>query len=528
MSQTISPIDLSTEIQMKTGDAVNQTIWRNAWQKVQTSVNAVISALNGGDTPAVGKFYVNGTETAPVDGIVALPCYGQEGYPTGGYILSGTLNGKVVIGTAEAQPEDDTHVIIENLTILSSADDNAGIEYISASQSMQVTLVGKNIIICSHEAAMASQQKACLYSENNMIVQGNGYLSVRNLGGHGIKASELRISGNPHIYAEAIHDGIHGNSKLVIDGGIFCINRANDAFGTGTTGSISVFGGKFYAYNIAQKVFDSKEEGFWYVHFLTFDEYDNITTDVTMENIFGNITKVDPKLYFGGSATEPTGSVKCYSDAEMTLNETEIEPVDGVYSLTTKYAKVRGYVEGTIKATVQSTDIDLAAFVTGNIQYLPTSKKMQINVEKESIAITSDIYSFSNVAVEVKGGSHLLIRDNLGGDEVTINDSKGTIIALSTLQAKDLYIGTQASADANKFFQGALQVSEIKTILNSKGVKGTIHVLDTNMTGCVSVDKMQIAGNADLDHSKRFFYHESKGIVLNGKPTRESDEYIEI
>lgn len=501
-------------------------LWDAFLAEADNNLDILRVAIEGGNA---GKFLVNGVEKIPVDGVVALPCFGQEGYPAGGYTLSGILNGKVVIGTADAQPEDDTHVITENLTILSNADDNAGIEYISASQSMQVTLVGKNIIVCSHEAAMASQQKACLYSENNMIVQGNGYLSVRNLGGHGIKASELRISGNPHIYAEAIHDGIHGNSKLVVDGGIFCINRANDAFGTGTTGSISVFGGKFYAYNIQQKVFDSKEGGYIYSQLLNGKELPCITTDVTMENIYANMTRIVPETDLSSSTIDPgAGVVTCYTDADMTQGEVVIEPVDGVYSLTTKYAKVRGYIDGAIKATVQSTDIDLAAYVTGNIEYVPTSKKMQINVEKGSFAFAKNIQSGSNLAIEVKGGSHIFVDGNVTGDEVTINDSKGTFLISGIMQAKDLYIGTQASADASKFFQGALQVGNIKTILNSKGLKGTIHVLDTNMTGCVSVDKMQIAGNADLDHSKRFFYHESKGIVLNGKPTREPDEYIEI
>jgi len=152
-----------------------------------------------------------------------------------------------------------------------------------------------NSIVCTTVAAIADNQEACLYSMNNLVVQGVGYLTCVNKGGHGIKGSELRITG-PHIYVEASHDGIHGASKLFLDCGTFFINKANDAFGTGTTGFIDIFGGTYYAYNIAEQVFDGK------VNTNIFDRNHVIAdTNVVAASQYTNPVKVysSPSTYYG-------------------------------------------------------------------------------------------------------------------------------------------------------------------------------------------------------------------------------------
>ena len=93
-----------------------------------------------------------------------------------------------------------------------------------------------NYVVCTTQVAPADNQPGAIYSMNNLVIQGVGYLACHNAGGHGIRATEIRIAG-PHIYVDAMHDAIHGK-KISADYGHFYINSANDVFGTGEGGSI--------------------------------------------------------------------------------------------------------------------------------------------------------------------------------------------------------------------------------------------------------------------------------------------------
>ena len=82
-----------------------------------------------------------------------------------------------------------------------------------------------NIICCRVEIPKADDQWGALHSMNNLVVRGSGYLSLRNDGGHGIRATEVDIAG-PHIYCTVEHDAIHGK-KLFWDYGTLYITKAS-------------------------------------------------------------------------------------------------------------------------------------------------------------------------------------------------------------------------------------------------------------------------------------------------------------
>ena len=472
------------------------------------------------------SFYVNGEKKEPVDGVITLASNAK-------YVLSGVLYGRLEIGADGEEPTDDTHIVLDGVTIINETTDK-GIAYLSAAQSMYVTLAKdkKNIIICEHVAEMADKQGACLFSENNMIVQGNGYLSVVNKGGHGLKASELRISGRPHIYVSAIHDGIHGNSKLSIDNGIFHIDGANDAFGTGTTGSIHIFGGDYRCYDIKQKVFDSKVAGMFFGSF-------SLDTDVEKDNISSGMES-DLTTFFAD------GSVRCYSDEDMTLDETIIEPVEGAYTATTKYVKISGYIEGNVVLPIQSTDVELDnAYISSSkghaIDYTATSKKVQItsvsgtvNIIEATAGAFNGINSANNVTVECKGGSHLVVMAATGmgiaGSEITLHDSKGVLIVKDCgsvgVQGTDIYIARSASGTdpTKEIVAGALlffnnNTADISARLSSKGEKGKIHVAGSQLLGIVSADIISVPNGstafADLGKGN-VYYKITKGYTYGG------------
>lgn len=548
----ITKVDFSAYVGKRNGtSALDANEWNTVISTIQNKVNELIDNVGtGGSAGPVGdtKFYVNGEEKVAVDGVVALPGYGEAGYPATGYKLSGYLEGKVTIGTVNNEPLDDTEVELCGLTVKNNDVDNAAIMYLAAKQTLRVTIAKNtvNYLVCSNVASISDSQKGCLWSENNMLVQGAGYLACANMGGHGIKASKLSFNGNPHVYVSAEHDGIHGNGAIDICGGLFYIAKANDAFGTraesGTLGSadykapgkITIFKAEIYAYNVHQNVLDSKAPGYIFGDI-------SIHTSVSSSNVLNGITRVDPAVFFGnavqdtsagGYSTQPSGTVKCYTDDTMTLGETEISPVDGVYTLTTKYCRISGYVDGKITTSIASTDISVTgyAYVTGNIEYTNSGKKVGIYVEKDGaiLIVGGNIVSNSNLAIEVKSGSYCVVKGAIDGGDLTFTDTKGVVIVNGNVKGKKMYVGTAEKADATKKLWGALVVDgTVKIVLNSKFTKGNIVVSKAGLPGCFCADVIDTASTTDLDGSSHVFYHKNIGIVI-GEKTVENNDYITV
>lgn len=468
--------------------------------------------------------FVNGTLTEPdASGVIHLPSNAT-------YTLQGRLYGKVVIGVAAEEPPNDTFVILDGVEIFSNDADAYSIYYASAKQSMYVTLAKnkKNTLVCLHEQDMQSDQGACLFSENNMIVQGNGYLTCINHGGHGVRASELRFSGNPHVYAEAIHDAIHGNSALTIDGGFFYVNKANDAFGTGTTGSIKIFGGKFRAYNVRQNVFDSKQPGYYFC---------DLDLHTAVFSSINGLTRCNPATYFG--------------EAVVTNAGVPVIPVSGVYTCTggvdargeSVSVIVQGYIQGRIEVINPKTDVRLhGAYIASSsgpaISCSQTSSKIVIKADSGTdnyvlqTATSGTAYNAidlsNNIEVEAKGGSRLVIHSVLGSgisaSNVTFQDMKGSVIIndcgkygvigtafyISLIDkgiVKDVYGAIMSHGNA---------LADFYARTSSKGAKATITVYGDGFRGCLSAGKLETSfissdgAYLSLSHSPHVFYSSAK------------------
>ena len=460
-------------------------------------------------------FYVNDVLTPPdANGVITLASQGT-------YVLRGRHYGKVVVGAAsETALTADTLIILDGVEIYANDSTAYGIYYASQSQTMFVTLAAnrKNTIICQYYQAKASNQGACLFSEKNMVVQGYGYLACINEGGHGVRASELRLSGNPHLYVEAEHDAIHGNSKLLIDDGFYFINRANDACGTGETGSIVAVGGTFHCFNIEQNVFDSNVPG------LLLDAV-NIITD-TIDTVSG-MTRVSGTSYFG------EGSVKA--------GEEDVPNVDGVYTSDALEVTISGYVEGDINVSAGKVKVILNnAYLKGQIHFTAGSSNMQVATVVDTLNIIdsvgkSAIKSDNNVIVEVKSASYLLIRtdgNGIEGSTVTLRDTKGVLKIEQcgdyAVIGTDIYIADDDKHEgkASDEVAGAIVCKgNLHARLSSKGKKGNITVVDGSLTGIVYAEKISTQGGSaettglNLDKSRNVFYKEIAGDNLMNTPS---------
>ena len=438
-------LNISSYIGKNDGDTLSAAQWNSLFTEIQSKINEIVPKTSE------SCFYVNGVVTSPTNGVITLSS-GQS------YTLEGTLNGQIVVD-AQTQPTANTILHLNGVNITTNA--NSGIKYltpiVNTGYKDLVVILNRdtiNNIVCNTVAAIADDQEACLYSMNNLVVQGIGYLTCVNKGGHGIKGTETRITG-PHIYIEASHDGIHGSSKLDLDCGTFFINKANDAFGTGDAGTINIFGGTYYAYNIIENVFDGK------IACNIFNKNHTISgTNVPAASQYVNKVLVysNPVLYFGETSV---GTIVQYTtvtkneDGTWTGEGTPVtKDVNGVYQVTAQYLELKGYIDGPITTASNVIDVDVrlerayvlnSSILQPSIYYAGGSGRLKLYAAQDTISmivstVTGDITLYdldavkseNNISVEVKNGSHLYIEgyqdDGLDGGDVKVTDSKGVLI----------------------------------------------------------------------------------------------------
>lgn len=531
-------IDLSRFMGKTAEDSLPASDWNAFVALLQSGINSASS-----DAPAETPFAVNGVQTSPVNGVVSLASKGK-------YVLSGHLDGRVVIGSASDDwPSTERHptqVILNGCTIVDDSTENAALEYVSPVDKCFITVANntRNHIVCTHVAPQADSQKGAIHCENNLVVQGSGYLSCINRGGHGIKASELRITGNPHIFVNAEHDGIHGNKILVVENGVFYIDGANDAFGTrayvpasGTdeskaAGYIVLYGGEFFAYNIRQNVFDSKGAGGCICVNLPVMNTKDVPsvvyaaatgivlhTDVPETQRYFNMDVYDPKQF-------PVLVNGMVLDGDTyTANSTEVT--------------IQGYFENK-KFVFNDQDVKVvlnnAYIVNDNSDamfYSPSKKNIKLSPESETknfIIVHGEgnacIRSNNNIVFEPKNNSAVIMRSDdeyaVVGSEVTFRDANGSVIV------KDNGISGSAinfGEDAKEAFAGSLIAKKIYARVSSSGQKGTVNVHSTLHIGCVTVDHIHATATANLGDSYGVSYHSFVGSSVLGDHGRTAEPY---
>jgi hypothetical protein len=445
-------LNLDSYLDKHSGDQLTAAIWNGVFGDIVTKVNEVITELDNKKDDAEPtstavandtNLFINGklyTASDLVDGTITL-------VPDTTYKVEGTLHGQLVIDAENNEVTDRTFLRLNGVTIISDVEspilyktpaDNTGRE------GLTITL-GRdsiNTVISTKVAERADDQPGAIYSHKDLSILGTGYLNVIAKGGHGIRGSEVRLSG-PHIYVEAVHDAIHGGKKLIVDDGYYFINKGNDAFGTGSEGNIYVFGGHFKAYNLGQYVFNSKGATGYYID----------TSDVESE--FGN-NQMQQYTWAEGTVEE--------SDDETTY--TAVTATEGIYNITKHYVKVTGKITGRIvspsaeatqddgaggteawkKLDIELNNAYIESSINGStIDYQPTDSRLKIKAAKDTINViknldaelgtdydTDAIKSENNITIEPKSGSYLYITsttgDGVDGGTVQIQDGDGVVV----------------------------------------------------------------------------------------------------
>lgn len=200
------------------------------------------------------KFYVNGS-VVPQGEVILQACDTYE--------LSGDLLGHVKIVSDEELVNNRTKIILNGVHIQSDDYDSA-IEYTPEAGKLVVEVAdnSSNYIVVNVTGARGDEDKGAIHSENNLTVNGVGYLTVINHKGHGIKGSELIINGDIHAYLDTNHDAVHGGKLLKITGGYFEVVGANDAFsasqGKNNDGKLLILGGEYMVHGCNEAAFEGK------------------------------------------------------------------------------------------------------------------------------------------------------------------------------------------------------------------------------------------------------------------------------
>lgn len=548
-------IDIVTQYgNKKTGDTLPATSWNAMLSKLQSSINEIITDCN--NTP-ISNFYVNGVLTTPVDGIVWLEADKS-------YILEGTLCGQIGIPyytyeTGTSANKKSINIILNGVNILTTEGGtvatgitasantcfaeaqpaialNAALTKDYPNLIINVNKDTKNNFICTNVAEIADSQAGCIESSAYVSVQGVGYLTCINKGGHGIKADSLRITG-PNIYVEASHDAIHGVNLLDLDCGNFYINKANDAFGTGDTGIINIFGGTYYAYHITENVFDGKSGC------NVFNKNHTVAgTNVASASQYTHITKVyeNPTAYYGtgGTVTQYSAITK---NSDGTWSGTGVAlsaDTNGIYQISQPYVEIKGYINAPINIPSTLTDVTIRldkAYIVNNSKVIPTiyyqatdskvklysvndTVNMILNNETGDNSVDIDaVKSENNISVEVKNKSHLIISslygDGLDGGDVKVTDSKGVLLCINNgargIKGSCVIIGPNAETTKSVIISYYTNSSDTE---NYSTLEGAVVCIDNCVHNSISVGK-----TATEDAATYYNYGFADVYCRNGK-----------
>lgn len=487
----IANLNIGDYIQKQNGDEISANEWNTIFTAIQSSVNSVISAVNfggggsggsssGGNGGPSTALYVNGvlhTETP-----IILE-------PQGTYKLQGELYGQLIVNAAQYTgdaPDDfkNTNLIFDGVTIITSAD--SGVYYTvpesgKGYKGITITLAGDsvNTVMCTTVAAPGNDQPGAIYSQNNLKIQGSGYLNCINKGGHAIRANELKLF-NPHIYCDGAHDGIHAKTIHIYDG-VYYFTNINDCFGTSDSqkAAIYVCGGKIIANNMKTSggnIFDYKHGTAYYIkkpeiitnipktRYATAPAAATAaSTALGQYTLNGDLQLIQNAGYYG------VGTIRAYatkSDMEAggASGGVEVPLNNGIYTIDSTYSGKKAfgiygmitapiYIASTYTSATDDHSVNFylcgACIISGGtnpcIKYSWEKQRIKIESykEKHNMIIQNEttdsgssydydaIKSESNIEFELGGGSTLYISSHLGdgvdGSDVKLTDSTGAL-----------------------------------------------------------------------------------------------------
>ena len=143
----------------------------------------------------------------------------------GEYILSGSLQGQVVIEVAETEK---VHLILNGVSIESEAGPAI---YEKLSDKLIVTLAEGTVNTLSDQTAVQDGDDtiaAALYAEDDLSINGKGTLIVNGIAGNGIHSKADLVIADGTYEITSANDGIKGRNSVLVLAGSLKIQSAGD------------------------------------------------------------------------------------------------------------------------------------------------------------------------------------------------------------------------------------------------------------------------------------------------------------
>ena len=191
----------------------------------------------------------------------------------GTYILSGTLNGTIIV---DATKDDKVQLVLNGVDI--SSPDFAAI-YVKQADKVFVTLADGAVNTLSNGGTFTQRDdndvNAVIFSKDDLTLNGTGTLKISSPAGHGVVSKdELTITGGVYEIAAANH-ALKGKDSIAVAGGTFTLATGKDGLHSENNddealGNIYIAGGTF--------TINSADDG---IHANTLLTIDGGTFDIT-------------------------------------------------------------------------------------------------------------------------------------------------------------------------------------------------------------------------------------------------------
>lgn len=166
---------------------------------------------------------------------------------TGGeFHLSGELNGTLFINAKE----QNVHLFLDNVSITSKSGPAI---YCQDADKLVITVLSgtENIISDTGDYSVDEDAEACIYSECNMTINGDGKLTVNGYYKDAIRSKDIVKILDGIYNIKCKRTGIHGNDGVLVDGGKITISSEKYGLKTANLGAegrgnMIISGGEFY------------------------------------------------------------------------------------------------------------------------------------------------------------------------------------------------------------------------------------------------------------------------------------------
>lgn len=143
----------------------------------------------------------------------------------GTYVLSGTLNGQVVVNSATG---DEVKLVLNGATITSSS--TSAIAFTDAGEAVVVLADGTTNTLTDAstyaDTTTENAPNAALFSAADLTIGGTGTLLVNGRGNDGITSKDGLVIAGGTITVTAADDGIRGKDHVAITGGTVTVKQA--------------------------------------------------------------------------------------------------------------------------------------------------------------------------------------------------------------------------------------------------------------------------------------------------------------